>query len=217
MITQDFTINIPNEPYVNNFSEGKTQAAQYKGVKYIRVQYDLSNGEIKNVVGEADDMETLNSIDVPLMEGHAPLVIDATQNPFEASYITGNYSTGDVADYTENLGIQDADGNDISWTYYYQDGKGCISQLYNVQTLKWVNNAFVAPEFRVHALTKESFDASVAQHIDTATAELAKEDVYTAEEKTAITAYKTFLESISTTYAGISHWKINFPSQPEYR
>jgi hypothetical protein len=75
----------------------------------------------------------------------------------------------------------------------------------------------VAPEFRGHALTADSFNETVTNQIDQCTAELARDDVYTDDEKTAITTYKTWLEGISTKYAAVDHWKIPFPQFPDFK
>jgi len=216
-IKQNFTIEMPNQPYVDDFSEGKTQAATYTGARYIKVQYDLSDGTVKNILNEADTLEELNSRPVGIMEGHAPLEIDATEHTKLAAYISGNYETGEVADYTEDLGTTDAEGNAETWSYYWNDHKGVLSQLYLRDTIKWIDNAFQGPEFRAHAVSSDEFNASVQRNIEKDTAELARDGVYTDEEKATIQAHKTFLESIATKYAGVKHWKIVFPSSPEYK
>ena len=45
----------------------------------------------------------------------------------------------------------------------------------------------------------------------------AARDVYSDDEKTAINAYKSTLEGLSTKYSGKDHWKIPFPQQPDYK
>lgn len=216
-IRHDFNIAMPNQPYVDDFSDGNTQAATYVGHKFLKVEYNSQTGVIGRTLAQADDMETLNSIEVPAQEGFIIHIIDATQHPLQASYLSGNYETGEVADYTESLGTTDAEGNAESWTYYWQDHKGVIAQIYKKDTLKWVNNDFEGPEFRAHVISSDSFNASVQEHIANATSELAKDGVYTDEEKATITAYKTFLEGIATKYAGVKHWKIPFGAHPEYK
>lgn len=216
-IKHNFTIAMPNQPYVDDFSEGKTQAATYTGAKYIKVQYDLADGTVRNILNEADTLEELNARPVGIMEGHAPLEIDATVHPKIAAYLSGNYDTGPVEDYSEDLGTTDADGNAETWTYYWNDNKGVLSQIYLRDTIKWVDNNFVGPEFRAHAVSEENFKSSVANRITQDTAELARDGVYTDEEKAEIQNHKAFLESIETKYAGIKHWKLVFPSSPSYK
>ena len=75
----------------------------------------------------------------------------------------------------------------------------------------------MAPEFRGHAITRDSFNETITNQIDQCTAELARDDVYTDDEKVAITTYKTFLEGISTKYAAVDHWKIPFPQFPDFK
>ena len=222
MIRQDFTINMPNQPYVDDFSDGNTQAATYTGHRYLTFQYEQSTGEVKNLINAGDTMEELGAYDAPLMENHLPITIDATERPLLAAYLTGEYETGDVADYTEELGTTDADGNAETWTYYWQDGKGCLAQIYKRESVFYreVDGAmtFVGPEFRSHILSRESFLESVTNQIASIDTELAREDgIYNDEERAAIQAHKTWLEAVPTKYADVDHWKITFPQSPEFK
>ena len=221
MIRHNFTIPMPNQPYVDDFSEGKTQSATYVGHKLITVQYEQATGEVKNIINSGDTNEELGEYDAPLMEGHLPLTIDATEHPLIASWLSGSYETGEVADYTENLGTTDAEGNPETWTYYWQDEKGCLAQIYKRESLfyKEIDGSmqFEGPAFRTHILTRESFLESVANQVTAIAAEIARDGVYDAEETATLTAHKEWLEAVPTKYADVDHWKINFPPAPELK
>ena len=215
-MNKSFYIAMPNKPYVEDFSEGKVQAATYTGPRYLKVQYHNDTKYIANIINEGDTMEDLNEGPSAVMENHTSTVIDADSDTLVAAYLNNMYETGEVADYSEDLGTTDDNGDAETWEYVWNDN-GVIHQIYLQGTAKFENNAVVAPEFRGHALTADSFNETVTNQIDQCTAELARDDVYTDDEKTAITTYKTWLEGISTKYAAVDHWKIPFPQFPDFK
>ena len=215
-MNKSFNIAMPNKPYVEDFSEGKVQAATYTGPRYLKVQYHNDTKYIANIINEGDTMEDLNEGPSAVMENHTSTVIDADSDTLVAAYLNNMYETGEVADYSEDLGTTDDNGDAETWEYVWNDN-GVIHQIYLQGTAKFENNAVVAPEFRGHALTADSFNETITNQIDQCTAELARDDVYTDDEKTAITTYKTWLEGISTKYAAVDHWKIPFPQFPDFK
>ena len=215
-MNKSFNIAMPNKPYVEDFSEGKVQAATYIGPRYLKVQYHNDTKYIANIINEGDTMEDLNEGPSAVMENHTSTVIDADSETLVAAYLNNMYETGEVADYSEDLGTTDDNGDAETWEYVWNDN-GVIHQIYLQGTAKFENNAVVAPEFRGHALTADSFNETITNQIDQCTAELARDDVYTDDENTAITTYKTWLEGISTKYAAVDHWKIPFPQFPDFK
>lgn len=222
MIRQSFTIPMPNQPYVDDFSNGTTHPATYTGHRYLTFQYHKDTGLVANLINAGDTMEELGAYDAPLMENHLPITIDATEKPLLAAYLTGEYETGEVADYTEDLGTTDADGNAETWTYYWQDDKGVLAQIYRRESTyyKEVDGVmtFVGPEFRSHILSRDSFLESVANQVVSIDTELSRTDgVYNDEEKAAILAHKEWLQNVPTKYADVDHWKITFPQSPDFK
>ena len=215
-MNKSFNIAMPNKPYVEDFSEGKVQAATYTGPRYLKVQYHNDTKYIANIINEGDTMEDLNEGPSAVMENHTSTVIDADSDTLVAAYLNNMYETGEVADYSEDLGTTDDNGDAETWEYVWNDN-GVIHQIYLQGTAKFENNAVVAPEFRSHAITRDSFNETITNQIDQCTAELARDDVYTDDEKAAITTYKTWLEGISTKYAAVDHWKIPFPQFPDFK
>ena len=215
-MNKSFNIPMPNKPYVNDFSDNNVHAATYIGPRYLKVQYHNETKYIANIINEGDTMDDLNDGPSAVMENHTSTVIDADSDTLVAAYLNNMYETGEVADYSEDLGTTDDNGDAETWEYVWNDN-GVIHQIYLQGTAKFENNAVVAPEYRAHAITRDSFNETVTNQIAQCTAELAREDVYTADESTAITNYKTFLEGISTKYAAVDHWKIPFPQFPDFK
>ena len=216
-IRVNFDIAMPNKPYVDDFSEGKTHPAVYTGFRWIKFQYNTETKEIANVIAEADIVDDLPMNETAVAEGYQSATLNCEENPLIASIITRNYETGEVADYEEDLGTTDAEGNAETWTYYWNDNTGVLGQIYLHGTMKYVDNNFVMPTFRSHALSRESFLEGVNNQIAGCDHELARADVYNEEETAKITAHKAWLQAVPTKYANVDHWKIPFPSSPEFK
>lgn len=221
MIEQAFTINIPNEPFTDDFSNGTTQNATYNGLRFLKIQVNNETGVVTNVMAQADTQADIDAASPVPMPNHTVYTIDGRNNPWEAAFLTHNYSTGEVADYTENLGTTDAEGNPETWTHYWNDNNGVMNQIWVGGTLKYNsdNNTFTAPDTLTHGGSEEDFWASVANHIQGATDELARGlDVYSQAELDAITDFKTWIEGLEAKYKGnVDFYKIPFRNHPEYK
>lgn len=219
MITKNFNIVLTDEPYVDTTALNKTHPATYTGPKYVKVQIDMESGYAEKVIFGTDDLNEMTSFDGYAKEpGKTYTVIDGTVNPFEAAYMTGMYDTGVVEDYSEDIGTTDDEGNPETWNYVWEDNRGMIGQQYMGLDLKFVNGSWVRPRFRVHALTRESFLASLNVQINSITAALAKENSTLSDaDRAKLETYKTWLQNVPTKYAGVKHWKIPFKHQvPQY-
>ena len=214
MFTKEFTIALPNEPLKNDFSDNTTITGTYKGPRYIKIEYNNETKVVGNWIDEGDTEAEFNGN--PVAEGFSSTTLDAVVDTKWVAFITGFYSTGDVADYEEDLGTTDDNGDAEKWTFYWFDETGVLGQIYEQGTMKFESGAITEPTVRVHSVSEADFTESVNGHIANATTEAAR-DVYSDEEKTAINAYKSTLEGLSTKYSGKDHWKIPFPQQPDYK
>ncbi len=210
MITKNFSIPLADEPYVDTTALNKSHPATYTGPRFLKIAIDSATKYVERVVCGADTLDEINSINVPLEEGRTYHVFDANTNAFEAAYLTGLYNTGVVENYTETLPTTDAEGNAETWTYGWDDNTGMIAQQYYNLDLKFINGSFVAPRFRVHALTRESFMQSMQLQITNITNALESNETLTDEARAQLETYVTWLENVPTKYAAVKHWKIPF-------
>ena len=214
MFTKEFTIALPNEPLKNDFSDNTTITGTYKGPRYIKIEYNNETKVVGNWIDEGDTEAEFNGN--PVAEGFSSTTLDADVDTKWVAFITGFYSTGDVADYEEDLGTTDDNGDAEKWTFYWFDETGVLGQIYEQGTMKFESGAITEPTVRVHSVSEADFTESVNGHIANATTEAAR-DVYSDDEKAANNAYKSTLEGLSTKYSGKDHWKIPFPQQPDYK
>jgi hypothetical protein len=125
-----------------------------------------------------------------------------------------SYETGDVPDYSTAL--VDADGNEWDYSYHYDDGTGAIGQCFYGQSMKYINNQFVGPEYRLHAITKASMIENYLR-IATMIENSIQLNDYSEEDEQALADHVAWLRDLERRYAGIDHWKIPFPTNlPNY-
>lgn len=215
MISKNFNIPLNDEPYKDTTALGKSWPAVYNGARYVKVQIDSATNTIEFSVFKTDKLEEMNTFDnYAKTPGKYWHVIDATLNPFEAAYVTGDYDTGATDDFTCELGTLDNEGQTETYTFGYDDNKGMIAQTYFSHEMKFVNGSFVMPRFRTHANTRQSFLDSLQIQIAGIEKGLAENTELTTQDRAALEAYKTWLASVPTKYAEVDHWKIPFQIVP---
>ena len=212
---KNFTFLLPDEPYKNTTALNKVQNCVYTGPRYLAICVIDATGEIKYVARRG---ETLPEINFETLVDDDPAttfyLIDAGEHPFACAYLMNSYETGDVPDYSTDF--VDADGNEVNYTYHYDDGTGAIGQCFYGQTLKYVNNQFVGPEYRLHAITKASVLENYLRLATMIEQSLLAND-YEPADAEALTEHVAWLRDLERRYVGIDHWKIPFPTTlPNY-
>ena len=211
-----FTVNLPNQPYVDDFSEGITHDCFYIGMNYIKVNRRISDGLILEVLTEAQTMKEIESRKIIHDEGCDSFIIDAREHPWEAAYITGRYYHEDIPNYEEELGTTDFWGKPEVWDYHHTPETGVLAQIYYVNSMYYNDGKFSKPKFREHIIQRESFDDLIQVHIRDTEREL-KRNVYKPEDIEYIKKYGEWLKTVPETYKNIKHWKIKFPPLPNYK
>jgi len=206
-----FQMEIPDEPYVDNFSQGRTHTAHYTGETFLKMAVEDSTGLIGECLWAAESRKLLEQRICHPEPGHSTLVIDARNNPWEAAYIRNTYSHDEVPNYEEDVGQVDSDGNPIIWDYSWGH---VLNQIYYINDLKYINGEFVKPRFRLHQHTNEEVHRDVVKHIEMCDRELARDLVYRDNERTAIENCKAQWIVIRDNFSHVLHWKLKYPDMP---
>lgn len=208
---KNFVVVLPDEPYKTTTTLNKTVECTYNGPRYLALCVKQS-GEITYYSTSGETVEELRMLDqIDDEAGTAFHVLDAAINPFEAAYLTHDYTHGDVDDFPvtlpDNLG---------TWTYHYDDGTGVIGQCFYGQDIKYVAGSYTAPRYREHAIKREDFLQNCVNQATQIENSLNVND-YSTEDKKTLQDHIAWLKSVSVKYANIDHWKISFPSElPTY-
>lgn len=207
-----FTVQLPNQPYVEDFSLGLTHSAYYTGPRFLKFQIQNNTGELKELVVHSNDLEDLNRKIVHPDENHSVHFMDAQQYPWEAAFLTNWFELDSLPDYVEDLGTVDDEGNTETWTYSWGQ---VLRQIYYAEGLKFINGEYIKPRFRSHQHTNEKVFETLEDHIEMCDRELSRGTIiYKQSELDAIQNYKEQLVIIPEKYQGIDHWKIRFPDLP---
>ncbi|MDC0002462.1 hypothetical protein OAP94_00365 [bacterium] len=217
-MNKTFTVTYADEPYKTTVADGNTFECTYTGPRYILGQVDRDDDQVREA-GRADTAGD-DALDAT---GYEPdeydyIVLDAAESDdmaLRCAFMTDEYTHPDVDDYSET--ITTADGTEYTWTHVYEGTTGMLahiyvgdSLLYNHETTTWTN-----PTLRTHNNTRESTLGSwVLQAAGIRRAISSDGDAInnlTSAEKTTLANHATWLESIAVQYAGIDHWKVNYP------
>lgn len=208
----DFTITIPNEPWITDTSEGKTIACSYIGPRYVLISID-SNNVVQTHEGyfsSADDYDPNNYAD----DKYTYHLVDANNPAHTAhiAFITNLYTNENHPNFEETL----PDGS--IYNYDYADEEGVMDQIFqrfSGFTYDPVTETFSDLQFVEMNITREDWLKSVQTNIDLANA--VDRSIQTDEMNTAIDEFIAYFTNIETTFAGVSYWKIPFIAAPQWK
>jgi hypothetical protein len=206
-MNKPFTILIPDEPFYSTTNNKKKVNCIYTGPRYLLVSIDLSTNEIDHIASQRDTVEELN-IDAYQEENHKFIVIDAEINPFEAAYLSNQYTNESVPDFVDKI------TNSYSWKYSYQENIGIFSDVfYGKLKYDFDSQKFIHPKFLQHPLTKDQYFESIKSSIESIGIALV-ENTYSPEQSEKIKTFQLELSKILDSYKNIDHWKIPYPITP---
>lgn len=204
-IKKKFILTLPDQPYKTETTLNNQIDGWYEGAKFLVVRVDTRTNLANNVVFATDEQDTIDL--ARFIEEHFRFfVLDASQNPFAAAYLTHDYKTGEVPNYVETIETGEV------YEYHYEDFSGVIEQIYYPNELPVnSNNEIGEPRRRVHAITKQSVWDNIDILKELAEQGMANND-FTASEQTKMEEYIDWLTTFKTRYANTDHWKIPFPT-----
>lgn len=211
---KDFTIDLPNEPYSNDYSLGKKVNAKYHGHRYLLIAVDQKTFDVEYVAERSDD----NSGEFDLDQYHTVpnvrhVVVDAEKNIWEAAYLTKDYTHDEIPNYV----YEHADGS--TYEFKYAQETGVLDQLWLVNTIKYdlENDKIYRPIERLHIVSQEQFYEIVKEHVSMVKKELTTNSMISADDRQKLVDFQKWLEKLPRLYADVDHWKIPWPTDlPKY-
>jgi hypothetical protein len=210
----EFTFIIPDDPYTLTVDETKTVNAVYNGKRWLLGRWEESTQIMHNVIAEADTEAGLDTGGRVEEEGYRYIPFDAVEFPWEASYLTHNYTHEEIEDPIYVHGLA-ADGYDMGqWTYHYSPDNA-LTQCRVGFNLRYdpSSKTFTHPPYRSHLVDVEEFWAANVIHAKNIRESVKQEHVYTSADKAKLIEHAVWLEKLESRYRakGIPHWQIPFP------
>lgn len=211
---KDFVIPLPNEPYKDDYSQGKSVKAKYIGNRYLLLAVDENTFNVEYVAETSEESIEFNLEqyrDVPRVKHVA---IDADKFTWEAAFLTEQYTHDHIPNYVfthPNL--------ETKYEFIYAKETGVLSQLYLVGTMKYDLEAdkIIRPDDRLHAVSKEHFLETVKDHISMVKKALDTDKTMSVDDRQKLADFQKWLEKIPRLYQEIDHWKIPWPADlPDY-
>jgi len=211
MITKKFTHQLPDQPFKQTAAKNLTVECEYSGPEFLLVRIKEENKTVVCVERYGDDQAALEASIVDDGNIWDFVVLDAKEHTWEAAYLTGAYSHGEVPDYKETLPTGE------QYEFVYPDGNGVIGTCHPVEGLKYDKNlkVYTRPNFVSHPINSISFWEGVelqkAEFVKLLSSDLSK---YNNETIADIQNYHDFVSTVKTKYHGVDHWKISWPKYP---
>jgi hypothetical protein len=204
-----FVTIMPDEPYKTTTSKNITVDCVYTGRRYllIRLNNDGTMFCLERAEETLEELERFKLTDEQLAaEKQFQIIMDAEVNTWEAAHLTHDYEHSEVPDPTFTMPSGE------TWTYHYDDFHGALDQPYYVNDMRYDRSTrtWIRPRYRVHAITKESFWAGIADQTRRYE-EAATSSAYLPEQLAKIKEHRDWLKAAPTKYAGVDHWKIPYP------
>lgn len=209
-MNKNFKTVLPDEPYKTSTKKNITVDCVYNGPRYLLLRCRQSDGWIMCVDRASDDYDFLQTLITTNEPELFFVTLDAETHTWEAAHLTHDYKHGEVDDYVEVLPTGE------KYQYYYDDFVGACNQPFYVNEMYYDQgtSSFRRPKYRVHAVAKEDFWASIESNLKTFESAVNNLDRYAAERHASIKAHYDFLKTCKTKYGSIDHWKIPFPPMP---
>lgn len=202
MIKKKFTITLPDEPFKTTTVKNIQVDGWYEGPRYLVVR--AKDGIADTVLVGADEE---SSIDLSrfIEEGHRFFILDASQNPLPAAYLSRFYKTDEIPNYVETIETGE------TWEYVYEDFTGVLDQIYVSNKIPVdENNQFGEPQRREHGVTRESIFQGFLITLEQLRSARETND-YTPEQLADLDNWEEWLTTAESRYANTEHWKITFP------
>jgi hypothetical protein len=211
----EFTFTIPDDPYTQNYNEEQVVNAIYEGPRWHLMRWEIATGRVHNVIASAETKDNLDIGGRIEEEGFKYLPLDASKNPWEASYLTHLYTHDKVENPVYVHGLAD-DGFDMgSWEYHYSEDN-VLTQCRDAHALQYNpdSDTFTHPPFRTHMANEEDFWAGNLIQAANIRRSVAEEGMYIAADKAKLLAYAEWLEKLDSRYRtkNIPYWQIPFPT-----
>jgi hypothetical protein len=198
-------VAMPNQPMVQDTSDGNTVSITYSGRRYLVVSTSKVDNVVQCVEGSFDSLDAFDLSDFVDDKTNFH-VLDADVHTAIAAWLTENYTNEEVANYEETLPTGEI------YNYPYST-EGIIDVIwddcdfvYDSATGNYSGLEYQKP------ITQEQWDTSIQlnkewiESVDTAT--------LSEEQAAEFATFSDWYTNVATTYAGVDYWKIPQPSRP---
>lgn len=206
-MNKEFIVNVPDEPYKNEFTQNKTITCLYKGHRFLAVCVDSITGRVHYVARTSN--ESVTELDIENLkykdENAVFIAVDLLQNIIVgAMFYPENVTHDEIPAYEEII------NENYTYTYNFTN----IMNEYDKTSLKYINNAWTTPKIIPYkGPSRETYNANIQTHLEQVTEVInTRADWYTDEDLVKLQNFKSWLQTAATVYENVDLWKIDWPS-----
>lgn len=200
-----FLVNIPDEPYKDSYSLNKNCQVTYTGPSFLVVGVSSTDNKVKGVDGafeSIDEIDLTNFID----DDSYFVILNAFDHPFEAAYLTHQYTNDEYESYKETLPTGEV------YEYFYEKD-GVIECIYKGNDMYYdrIKEKFSTPGVLELPISEETNKETIKNKIKFLENVLAENSKWSDDEKSLVTYAINWYKNIPNAYPGVAIFKIPVP------
>ena len=203
-----FMVAVPDEPYKTGFSQNKTCEVTYYGPSFLVLGISTVDNKVKAVDGS---FESMAEIDLSTFIDHETyfVILNAFDNPFEAAYLTHQYSNDELPSYKETLPTGEV-------YEYFWEKDGIIDVIYKTCDMYYdpVKKTYSEPGFISLPIPREQYVEGVYHKISVLEKALVENPQFTEDEKSQVKYAIDWYKNMWNVYPNVDFYKIPVPIFP---
>lgn len=201
-----FLVNIPDEPFKNSFSLNKNCQVTYYGPSFLVLGISTIDHRVKGVDGS---FESIDDIDLSTFIDHETyfVILNAFDNPFEAAYLTNQYSNDEQEPYRETLPTGEI------YEYFYEKD-GVIDNIYVTCDMYYNPNkkTYSTPGLISLPIPEDQYKEGVNHKIKMFEKAIVDNPQWTEDEKSQVQYAINWYKNMWSVYPNVDFYKIPIPT-----
>lgn len=203
-----FLVNVPDEPFKNNFTKNYTCEVKYFGPSFLVLGISTIDNKVRGVDGAFESMAEIN-LDTFIDEDTYFVILNAFDNPFEAAYLTHQYSNDEFPSYKEILATGEV-------YEYFWEKNGILGSIYKSCDMYYdpVNKTYIEPHRYDLPISKEQYLQTIDNKISMLQKVLLDNLNWNEDEKSQVQYAIDWYKNIWNVYGNVDFYKIPVPIFP---
>ncbi len=203
-----FLVNIPDQPYKSSFALNKNCEVTYYGPSFLVLGISTVDNRVKGVDGS---FESMDEIDLSTFIDHETyfVILNAFDNPFEAAYLTHQYSNDEQETYKETLPTGEV-------YEYFWEKDAIIDVIYRTCDMYYdpIKKTYTTPGLIPLPISEEQYKEGVDRKIKTFEKALIDNPTWSEDEKSQVQTAINWYKNMWNVYPNVDFFKIPVPTFP---
>lgn len=203
-----FVVNVPDEPFKNNFTKNHTCEIKYSGPSFLVLGISTVDNKVRGVEGAFESMTDID-LDTFIDDDTYFVILNAFDNSFEAAYLTHQYTNDEFPSYKETLATGEV-------YEYFWEKDGILGSIYVGNDLFYDpnKNTYTKPSLITSPINREQYLQTIDSKISMFQKALADNPTWNEDEKSQVQYAIDWYKNIWNVYGNVDFYKIPVPIFP---